>query len=63
MMIGSLTNGNIPQSRPSLRSVKFNRQNEKPSETLAERFRELTIYMDFLAPTGKRASMIFNAKT
>lgn len=36
-------NGNVPQSRPSLRSGKLTAEKKKPSETLAERFRELAV--------------------
>lgn len=37
------TNGNAPQHRPPLRSVKLTAETKKPSETLAGRFRELAV--------------------
>lgn len=38
-----LANGNVPQSRPPLRSGKLTTEKKKPSETLTERFRELAV--------------------
>ena len=47
-MTGSHANGYATKSRPSLRSENsLKRQNEKPSETLAERFRGLAVSIQF----------------
>lgn len=37
-------NGEAPQHRPTLQSGKITAYNNKPSETLARRFRGLTVY-------------------
>ena len=42
-LLDRLANGNAPQHRPSLRSGKLTAEKKKPSETLAERFRELSV--------------------
>ena len=43
LLLDRLANGKAPQSRPPPQSGKLTAEKKKPSETLAERFRELAV--------------------